>query len=270
MALAGSYLLLIAAPSRLTLLVGVPACLGVFFAATDGVLAALTSHVVPGAARTTGLAVVGVVVAGGRAVAAIGFGAIWLRSGPHTALLDALAALLVAAGAATWVLRPLMRPERSANGGGPPGPGVSDSAATGPAADSPVTPVHSIEEIEGGREDGRRLVVFAAIAALCLAGTIWAVATAVEHTRAASAASSAHLGTISPKQTGGVTDPTPPFSPLLGRGGGPDPPPRDRHRRRQRLRAARSRRHHRPDWGAGGDATDVRGAWPRPLGEGCA
>ncbi|MBV8982228.1 MAG: MFS transporter [Acidimicrobiia bacterium] len=62
-ALAMSYVLLIAAPGRIVTLVGVPAFLGVFFAATDGVLAALASQVVPALARTTGLAVLGVVLA---------------------------------------------------------------------------------------------------------------------------------------------------------------------------------------------------------------
>src|SRR5205085_137895 len=83
--------LLIASPGTF-LLAGVPALLGAFFAATDGVLSALASHVVPAPARTTSLAILGIVLAGGRAVAAAGFGMVWLGSGPHRALVDAAGA----------------------------------------------------------------------------------------------------------------------------------------------------------------------------------
>ncbi|MCM3925754.1 MFS transporter, partial [Frankia sp. AiPs1] len=84
--------LLTPAPHGWTVL-ALPVLLGLYFAASDGVIAALTSQTVPASARTTGLALVGVVLAAGRGAATLGFGAVWTRSGPGAALADALAHL---------------------------------------------------------------------------------------------------------------------------------------------------------------------------------
>ncbi|WP_054571217.1 MFS transporter [Frankia sp. R43] len=85
-----------------------PVLLGLYFAATDGVLASLASRLVPGPARTTGLALVGLVLAVGRAVATIGFGAVWTRSGPAGAVTAGLLATLVSALFAAMLLRPFL------------------------------------------------------------------------------------------------------------------------------------------------------------------
>jgi MFS family permease len=63
------------------------ALLGVFYAATDGVLAALVSPLVAPAARGTGLAAAQTVVVVARFAASLGFGSLWLTLGPSRALL---------------------------------------------------------------------------------------------------------------------------------------------------------------------------------------
>lgn len=62
------------------------ALLGVFYAATDGVIAALASRLVPQRARTSGIAAAQTVVAVARMVASAGFGVAWLWVGPQVAL----------------------------------------------------------------------------------------------------------------------------------------------------------------------------------------
>lgn len=202
-ALAASYALLIAMPSRAILLAGVPACLGVFFAATDGVLSALASHAVAESTRTTGLAVVGLVVAGGRAVAAAGFGAIWLRSGPHQAVIDALIILGVGAVLATLVLRPMLDPTANADrrprhARRPPPP------PSEPVASAPVPPTSDADDevasLEVGINARRRVGMFVVIAALCAGGIVWTTTQNAARIRAASAASSAHLATLNARQ----------------------------------------------------------------------
>jgi MFS family permease len=90
-------------PALAIVLVG----LGGYYAATDGVLAALCSHVAPHDQRASALAVVGVVLAAGRAAAAFAFGVSWDRWGPrHTTAVFAVA-LVVATGVAAWILRHL-------------------------------------------------------------------------------------------------------------------------------------------------------------------
>ncbi|MGH2718828.1 MAG: MFS transporter, partial [Actinomycetota bacterium] len=138
-ALGASYVLLLVTGDRLALLIGVPLLLGIFFAATSGVLAALASHVVPTSSRTTGLAVIGVIVAGGGALAEMGFGAVWLERGSHEALAAATAVLIALGLLAVVVLRPLLRtgsageppaspPPPPAGGGGRPVGGGCEGA----------------------------------------------------------------------------------------------------------------------------------------------
>lgn len=77
--------------------------LGVFYAATDGVLMAVAAPHAPSGLRGGSLALVQTGQAAGRAIGAVGFGAAWTAWGPRTALVAA-AAVLFAACAATAVV----------------------------------------------------------------------------------------------------------------------------------------------------------------------
>lgn len=88
-------LLLAPVPGAL-LLVAVPVLLGIFYAATDGVLMALTGPLLPPERRASGLALVQTAQAVAKVAAATGFGAAWTLWGPRPALLVALAALAAA------------------------------------------------------------------------------------------------------------------------------------------------------------------------------
>ena len=79
--------------------------LGAYYAATDGVLSALTSRVLPQQLRSSGLASVQTVVALGKMVSALLFGAIWT----FTSLSEALAVFAVALGVAILFAIPLLR-----------------------------------------------------------------------------------------------------------------------------------------------------------------
>jgi MFS family permease len=79
--------------------VQVVACLlllGGYYAATEGVLMALASVLLPASVRATGLAVLVTGTSLGWLVSAIGFGALWTWGGPDTALVVFAAALVVA------------------------------------------------------------------------------------------------------------------------------------------------------------------------------
>lgn len=98
-------LLLVSSPGPLVLL-GILGLLGTYYAATDGVLVALASSIVPESLRTTGIGLLGTVVAGGRLVSSVAFGLLWARSGPATAV------AVFAAGLALtlpWAVRALAR-----------------------------------------------------------------------------------------------------------------------------------------------------------------
>ncbi|MER8045062.1 MFS transporter [Streptomyces sp. NPDC094032] len=88
---------LLLAPVPDALLVGgVLALLGVFYAATDGVLMALAGPLLPAARRASGLALVQTAQALAKVAAATGFGAAWTLWGPSTALVLASAGLTAA------------------------------------------------------------------------------------------------------------------------------------------------------------------------------
>ncbi|TMQ95317.1 MFS transporter [Actinomadura soli] len=75
------------------------ALLGLYYAATDGVLPAATAAIVPAGYRATVISAVQTCVALGRSLAALSFGALWALTGPSTALwafAAALAAVLAA------------------------------------------------------------------------------------------------------------------------------------------------------------------------------
>lgn len=123
----GQFLLLIVGlmllpsdPGPIALVVLVVA-LGTSYAASDGVLAALTSSLLPSSLRTTGLAVLGSATAIGAFVASILYGALWGWYGAETAVHVFLAGLLVAWLIAFTLLAPLRR-SPAAPGGVPDQP----------------------------------------------------------------------------------------------------------------------------------------------------
>ncbi|MEU9112556.1 MFS transporter, partial [Streptomyces sp. NPDC048483] len=112
-ALLGGYVLLAATDSGPVLLVGVLLLLGVFYAATDGVLMALAGPVLPAARRASGMALLQTGQALCRLLAAAGFGAAWTLWGTGPALITAIAALAVALAAAAVLLPGPPHTERS-------------------------------------------------------------------------------------------------------------------------------------------------------------
>jgi MFS family permease len=84
--------------------------LGAYYAATDGVLSALTSRVLPEALRSSGLALVQTVVAIGKMVSALAFGAIW----SFASLSNALAIFATALAVGIALALPLLRSAVSA------------------------------------------------------------------------------------------------------------------------------------------------------------
>ena len=78
--------------------------LGTFYAATDGVLAALASRLVPAASSASGISAAQTVVALARFGASIGFGVLWQFAGLSTALLVMSLGLVVAIPLAGWLL----------------------------------------------------------------------------------------------------------------------------------------------------------------------
>ena len=89
-------------------LVGVLAVLfmlGTFYAATDGVLSALASHLVPAASRASGISAAQTVVALARFGASVAFGLLWQFSSLPAAMLVMSVGLVVAIPVAGWLLR---------------------------------------------------------------------------------------------------------------------------------------------------------------------
>jgi MFS family permease len=115
----GGHLLLIgcyailrgSGPGFLTIAV-ILGLLGTYYAATDGVLMAMASGVIPDELRTSGLAWLTTVTVAARLVASIGFGLLWKWHGPDGALSFFLAGMVVAVPVAFLVLlRPSTRTE---------------------------------------------------------------------------------------------------------------------------------------------------------------
>jgi MFS family permease len=86
--------------------------LGTFYAATDGVLSALTTQTVPEESRASGIAAAQTVVALSRFVSSIAFGLMWQLAGRTEALWVMGAALTVALVGATWFMRPMLQVRR--------------------------------------------------------------------------------------------------------------------------------------------------------------
>ncbi len=107
--LLGVYLLSAVGFGGTPTLVVVLLLLGTFYAATDGVLAALATQTVPPESRASGIAAAQTVVAVARFVSSVGFGLMWQLAGRSEALLVMGVALVVALTVATWLLQPLLR-----------------------------------------------------------------------------------------------------------------------------------------------------------------
>jgi MFS family permease len=84
---------------------GCLALLGLYYAATDGVLSALTTPMLPETLRSSGLAAMQTVTAGGRFAAALVFGLAWTALGPRGALLAFCVALAVVLPVGATLLR---------------------------------------------------------------------------------------------------------------------------------------------------------------------
>ncbi|MFE1772432.1 MFS transporter [Streptomyces sp. NPDC059008] len=109
-ALLAGYVLLLTTGAGPVLLVGVLLLLGVFYAATDGVLMALAGPVLPAARRASGMALLQTGQALCRLLAAAGFGAAWTLWGTRPALCLAAIALALALVAAAALLPRRDRP----------------------------------------------------------------------------------------------------------------------------------------------------------------
>jgi MFS family permease len=95
--------------------------LGTFYAATDGVLPALVTRLVPEQARGSGIAAAQTVVVAARFVSSLGFGLLWVNAGRGGALLIVAALLLATIPVAGWLLWPSDRPT------GPPSPATDET-----------------------------------------------------------------------------------------------------------------------------------------------
>jgi hypothetical protein len=79
--------------------------LGGYYAASDGVLAALGSAVLPEALRGSGLALLGTATSAARLLGSVLFGALWTLAGIEVAVAVFAGALVAAMLAAVWKLR---------------------------------------------------------------------------------------------------------------------------------------------------------------------
>lgn len=94
---------------------GILLLMGLYYAATDGVLAALASAILPEQWRTTGLAILTTGTSLARLVASLGYGALWTYFGPSQALSLFLIGLAITVLSA-WIF--LSRVERNIIGTG--------------------------------------------------------------------------------------------------------------------------------------------------------
>jgi MFS family permease len=106
LALLGVYLLASLPAGGLTMTLACLLFLGIFYAATDGVLPALISRLVPAQARGTGIAAAQTVVALTRFVSSMAFSTLWLAIGSRNALLVAAVLLGATVPIAGWLLAP--------------------------------------------------------------------------------------------------------------------------------------------------------------------
>ncbi len=100
--LAAAYGVLLSTPTSVAAIVLVLALLGVFYGATDGVLPALASGVIPTEQRSSGLALLSTVVAVSRMFAAMAFGLIWQGLGVDSALMLVIVGLVAVTASVTF------------------------------------------------------------------------------------------------------------------------------------------------------------------------
>jgi MFS family permease len=103
--LALAYLVTIHGGGGLPAIIGCLLLLGLFYAATDGVLMALASGLCPADQRASGMAVVTTAMSGARFLASIAFGALWTQYGADAAVYAFFGALVVACAIAGGILR---------------------------------------------------------------------------------------------------------------------------------------------------------------------
>ena len=98
------YALLIWAPPSMVILVLVVLLLSAYYAATEGVLMALGSAVLPESVRTTGLAVLTTATALSRLASSLVFGVVWMRFGvkPAVAVFMVGLAIAIVLALMTW------------------------------------------------------------------------------------------------------------------------------------------------------------------------
>ncbi|MDG4828898.1 MFS transporter [Solwaraspora sp. WMMD1047] len=134
-ALLACYLLAALPSGGVWLTLSVLLLLGTFYAATDGVLAALVSRLVPAPARGSGIAAAQTVVVLTRFASSLAFGLLWSRLGAGTAVLVFAVGLAAAIPAAGWLLRGT---DRTLAAAAPPtGPSAAGPSAAGPSAAGP-------------------------------------------------------------------------------------------------------------------------------------
>jgi MFS family permease len=104
-----AYLCAAAPVGGIALTLGCLLLLGAFYAATDGVLAALASTMVPVAVRASGIATAQTVVAVARFSSSIGFGLLWVWLGRGAAVYAVAVTLAATVPFAWWLLRGLER-----------------------------------------------------------------------------------------------------------------------------------------------------------------
>ena len=112
--LLGAYLAAIVPMADIAATILCLALLGAFYAATDGVLAALAAQLTPPEARGTGIAAAQTVVALSRFISAAGFGIYWFLVGREVAMITVAALLLVAVPVVAWLLRAHLAAPRAA------------------------------------------------------------------------------------------------------------------------------------------------------------
>lgn len=110
LALLAMYLLLIFGQQSAWWVIAVLALSGAYYAATDGVIAALSAQIVSPQSRASGISATQTVVALARFGSSIGFGVMWQFFGSTVAVVVMTALLVVALAASTVLIRPWLRP----------------------------------------------------------------------------------------------------------------------------------------------------------------
>jgi hypothetical protein len=85
-------------------LIGCLLLFGAFYAATDGVLMAFASSMLPAELRTTGLAALTAATGLGSLLASLAFGAVWTAAGPDAAVVVFVCGLSIAIAVTVFTL----------------------------------------------------------------------------------------------------------------------------------------------------------------------